>query len=280
MRKSTTTKLSFARARSSLCQKYPRCKKKKKSEVSEMSTCFLGDYVTFQLSCCFFFTRCTFKAFHILPGEFLTSKGIISGSRSHTLMNFQHLEEKKNRSAFLARIWGNQARLSQESESGSWETISECIFFFTLSLSLFCRHDDLKEMLDSNKDSLKLEAMKRIVAVSTDNVRAGMQQNVASRGFDFQVFCQIHLCVNHWYLVLTCRLVSKQKSKCEKGCNRSFVALRKPFNLQLADCVFVCFVCRWSPEAKMLRISSLPWWRTWPVRTSRCVTSFTLLNFT
>lgn len=52
-------------------------------------------------------------------------------------------------------------------------------------------------MLDSNKDSLKLEAMKRIVAVSTDNVRAGMQQNVASRGFDFQVFCQIHLCVNH-----------------------------------------------------------------------------------
>ncbi|KAL4613426.1 AP-3 complex subunit beta-2-like isoform X1 [Arapaima gigas] len=28
------------------------------------------------------------------------------------------------------------------------------------------RHDDLKEMLDSNKDSLKLEAMKRIVAVS------------------------------------------------------------------------------------------------------------------
>lgn len=30
---------------------------------------------------------------------------------------------------------------------------------------MWCRHDDLKEMLDSNKDSLKLEAMKRIVAV-------------------------------------------------------------------------------------------------------------------
>lgn len=27
------------------------------------------------------------------------------------------------------------------------------------------RHDDLKEMLDSNKDSLKLEAMKRIIGV-------------------------------------------------------------------------------------------------------------------
>lgn len=35
-----------------------------------------------------------------------------------------------------------------------------------------CRHDDLKEMLDSNKDSLKLEAMKRIVAVSVSR-RAG-----------------------------------------------------------------------------------------------------------
>ncbi|KAI2575612.1 adaptor related protein complex 3 subunit beta 2 [Homo sapiens] len=29
------------------------------------------------------------------------------------------------------------------------------------------RHDDLKEMLDTNKDSLKLEAMKRIVADHT-----------------------------------------------------------------------------------------------------------------
>lgn len=35
------------------------------------------------------------------------------------------------------------------------------------------RHDDLKEMLDSNKDSLKLEAMKRIVAVSINNVYFG-----------------------------------------------------------------------------------------------------------
>lgn len=31
---------------------------------------------------------------------------------------------------------------------------------------VFFRHDDLKEMLDSNKDSLKLEAMKRIIGVS------------------------------------------------------------------------------------------------------------------
>jgi AP-3 complex subunit beta len=32
--------------------------------------------------------------------------------------------------------------------------------------SLYFRHDDLKQMLDSNKDSLKLEAMKRIIGVS------------------------------------------------------------------------------------------------------------------
>jgi predicted metal-dependent hydrolase len=30
------------------------------------------------------------------------------------------------------------------------------------------RHEDLKQMLDSNKDSLKLEAMKRIIGVSSE----------------------------------------------------------------------------------------------------------------
>lgn len=29
-----------------------------------------------------------------------------------------------------------------------------------------CRHEDLKEMLDSNKDNLKLEAMKRVIGVN------------------------------------------------------------------------------------------------------------------
>ena len=31
------------------------------------------------------------------------------------------------------------------------------------------RHEDLKQMLDSNKDSLKLEAMKRIIGVSVSD---------------------------------------------------------------------------------------------------------------
>jgi len=32
--------------------------------------------------------------------------------------------------------------------------------------SVYSRHDDLKQMLDSNRDNLKLEAMKRIIGVS------------------------------------------------------------------------------------------------------------------
>ena len=40
---------------------------------------------------------------------------------------------------------------------------------------MYCRHDDLKSMLDSSKDNLKLEAMKRIIGVCFD-VLARRQQ--------------------------------------------------------------------------------------------------------
>uniref|UniRef100_A0A803SY55 AP-3 complex subunit beta n=1 Tax=Anolis carolinensis TaxID=28377 RepID=A0A803SY55_ANOCA len=43
-----------------------------------------------------------------------------------------------------------------------------------------CRHDDLKEMLDSNKDSLKLEAMKRIVADPNQLIRASALRVLSS----------------------------------------------------------------------------------------------------
>lgn len=36
---------------------------------------------------------------------------------------------------------------------------------FNNNHSITFRHDDLKQMLDSNKDGLKLEAMKRIIGV-------------------------------------------------------------------------------------------------------------------
>lgn len=35
----------------------------------------------------------------------------------------------------------------------------------TVLFNKFYRHDDLKQMLDSNKDTLKLEAMKRIIGM-------------------------------------------------------------------------------------------------------------------
>lgn len=37
----------------------------------------------------------------------------------------------------------------------------------------FSRHDDLKQMLDSNKDHLKLEAMKRIIGMVAKVCAAG-----------------------------------------------------------------------------------------------------------
>lgn len=39
-------------------------------------------------------------------------------------------------------------------------------FWVHLELCVDCRHDDLKSMLDSSKDNLKLDAMKRIIGVS------------------------------------------------------------------------------------------------------------------
>lgn len=106
---------SFAHTGSLKCQKYPQ-HWKQKSEVSEM---FFGRLCHVPIILSFFFTSHTFKAFHILPAEFATSKGIISGSHSHTLMNFQRLEGKKKTGLpFLRDFWvirlGSVRRVSWE----------------------------------------------------------------------------------------------------------------------------------------------------------------------
>lgn len=41
-------------------------------------------------------------------------------------------------------------------------------------IKIFYRHDDLKHMLDNNKDSMKLEAMKRIIGVSIFYIRSSV----------------------------------------------------------------------------------------------------------
>uniref|UniRef100_K7GBM7 AP-3 complex subunit beta n=1 Tax=Pelodiscus sinensis TaxID=13735 RepID=K7GBM7_PELSI len=56
------------------------------------------------------------------------------------------------------------------------------------------RHDDLKEMLDSNKDSLKLEAMKRIVAMiargkNASDLFPAVVKNVACKNIEVRVSC-------------------------------------------------------------------------------------------
>jgi len=43
--------------------------------------------------------------------------------------------------------------------------MSDDVYWYGV-LYVYRRHEDLKQMLDSSKDNLKLEAMKRIIGVS------------------------------------------------------------------------------------------------------------------
>uniref|UniRef100_A0A670JR09 AP-3 complex subunit beta n=1 Tax=Podarcis muralis TaxID=64176 RepID=A0A670JR09_PODMU len=63
---------------------------------------------------------------------------------------------------------------------------------------MFCRHDDLKEMLDSNKDSLKLEAMKRIVAMiargkNASDLFPAVVKNVACKNIEVKKLVYVYL---------------------------------------------------------------------------------------
>ncbi|KAM6119270.1 LOW QUALITY PROTEIN: AP-3 complex subunit beta-2 [Pterocles gutturalis] len=59
------------------------------------------------------------------------------------------------------------------------------------------RHDDLKEMLDSNKDSLKLEAMKRIVAMiaekNASDLFPAVVKNVACKNIEVRKLVYVYL---------------------------------------------------------------------------------------
>ncbi|XP_051545154.1 AP-3 complex subunit beta-2-like isoform X3 [Myxocyprinus asiaticus] len=60
------------------------------------------------------------------------------------------------------------------------------------------RHDDLKEMLDSNKDSLKLEAMKRIVAMiargkNASDLFPAVVKNVVSKNIEVKKLVYVYL---------------------------------------------------------------------------------------
>uniref|UniRef100_A0A663M6T7 AP-3 complex subunit beta n=1 Tax=Athene cunicularia TaxID=194338 RepID=A0A663M6T7_ATHCN len=64
--------------------------------------------------------------------------------------------------------------------------------------TLWRRHDDLKEMLDSNKDSLKLEAMKRIVAMiargkNASDLFPAVVKNVACKNIEVKKLVYVYL---------------------------------------------------------------------------------------
>ena len=58
---------------------------------------------------------------------------------------------------FIVISWSSKWEVGYSSLSQVW---------ITLRPVCSCRNDDLKEMLESNKESLKLEAMKRIIGVN------------------------------------------------------------------------------------------------------------------
>ncbi|KAM6937549.1 AP-3 complex subunit beta-2 [Xenentodon cancila] len=78
-----------------------------------------------------------------------------------------------------------RAALEEAGGSGSFQT-------------QLLRHDDLKEMLDSNKDSLKLEAMKRIVAMiargkNASDLFPAVVKNVACKNIEVKKLVYVYL---------------------------------------------------------------------------------------
>ena len=64
----------------------------------------------------------------------------------------------------------------------------------TTVLLFFLRHDDLKVMLDSSKDSLKLEAMKRIIQMvargkDASELFPAVVKNVVSKNIEVRGCC-------------------------------------------------------------------------------------------
>lgn len=127
---------SFACTLLRLCQKYPQCKKNPKmSEVSEMSTCFFRRLCHIPIILCFFLRATLSKLSIFCQPNFSLQRESFLGHACTLWWIFNVWRGKKNRSAFLARVLGIQPRFSEESELGSWEIISLCIFSLSLSLS-------------------------------------------------------------------------------------------------------------------------------------------------
>lgn len=63
---------------------------------------------------------------------------------------------------------------------------------------IFCRHEDLKQMLDTNKDGLKLEAMKRIIGMvakgrDVSDLFPAVVKNVVSKNLEVKKLVYVYL---------------------------------------------------------------------------------------
>ncbi|KAG9341171.1 hypothetical protein JZ751_019610, partial [Albula glossodonta] len=99
------------------------------------------------------------------------------------------------------QTWYNALRpdelrhLRSGSEQEERPTLEEAV---TSAQTQPLRHDDLKEMLDSNKDSLKLEAMKRIVAMiargkNASDLFPAVVKNVACKNIEVKKLVYVYL---------------------------------------------------------------------------------------
>uniref|UniRef100_A0A3Q2XMG1 Adaptor related protein complex 3 subunit beta 2 n=1 Tax=Hippocampus comes TaxID=109280 RepID=A0A3Q2XMG1_HIPCM len=92
----------------------------------------------------------------------------------------------------LMAAWPDAAATAAGVGAGMEIFHPNCAIFFP------CRHDDLKEMLDSNKDSLKLEAMKRIVAMiargkNASDLFPAVVKNVACKNIEVKKLVYVYL---------------------------------------------------------------------------------------
>uniref|UniRef100_A0A672UMM3 AP-3 complex subunit beta n=1 Tax=Strigops habroptila TaxID=2489341 RepID=A0A672UMM3_STRHB len=91
--------------------------------------------------------------------------------------------------------WSGRLGAEKKTKNGSkWLKMENGNFF----APVWYRHDDLKEMLDSNKDSLKLEAMKRIVAMiargkNASDLFPAVVKNVACKNIEVKKLVYVYL---------------------------------------------------------------------------------------
>ncbi|ALC49274.1 rb [Drosophila busckii] len=93
---------------------------------------------------------------------------------------------------FSVAAYGDRPQMGLDVEFGA-DPASVAAFFQN-----YCKHDDLKQMLDSNKDGLKLEAMKRIIAMiargrDASDLFPAVVKNVVSKNIEVKKLVYVYL---------------------------------------------------------------------------------------